>query len=182
MAHAGGRPTIYKDIYIDKIPEYIKTCTGREQTELPTVEGFADYIDVDTDTINNWCDAKDEKEELKHPEFFGAIKRLKDRQKNQLMNDGMYGGKEVNAGMAIFLLKANHGLIETGRTELVGKDGKPITVNILNDYLSTSGIDATPISGIKGPDTLQSTHLAQESTQNINTNREDGDRGTQSAP
>lgn len=28
------------------------------------------------------------------------------------MDDGMYGGKEVNAGMAIFLLKANHGMKE----------------------------------------------------------------------
>jgi hypothetical protein len=26
------------------------------------------------------------------------------------MDDGMYGGKEVNAGMAVFLLKANHGM------------------------------------------------------------------------
>jgi hypothetical protein len=39
-----------------------------------------------------------------------SIKKLADLQKNQLMNDGMYGGKEVNAGMAIFLLKAVHGL------------------------------------------------------------------------
>ena len=34
------------------------------------------------------------------------------------MNDGMYGGKEVNAAMAIFLLKANHGLSDGPQTQV----------------------------------------------------------------
>lgn len=112
-----GRPTDYSEEVLERLKEYYSMC-GREQTELPTVEGFANFIDVDPDTIGNWGD--------KHPDFFGAIKKLKSRQKNQLINDGLYGGKEVNQAMAIFLLKANHGLKETSVTELTGKDGIPL--------------------------------------------------------
>jgi len=41
------------------------------------------------------------------------------------MNDGLYGGKEVNSTMAIFLLKANHGLIEKSALDLT-TDGEKL--------------------------------------------------------
>lgn len=123
-----GRPTKYEDKFVDQVEEYIQT-TGREQTTLPTVEGYARYIGVNTDTIAEWCKT--------HPEFTDAIKELKEKQKEQLMTDGMYGGKEVNSAMAIFLLKANHNMIETERKEITGKDGKdlpqPILLNVSSD-------------------------------------------------
>jgi hypothetical protein len=102
--HPGGRPTKFlPDIIYPKIDEYLSSC-GREQTELPTAEGLALKLDVNTDTLYEWAKV--------HPEFSEYLKKLAETQKNQLMNDGMYGGKEVNAGMAIFLLKAIHGLKE----------------------------------------------------------------------
>ena len=119
-----GRPTDYNENVIPKLVEYILSCS-REQTELPTIEGFAEKLDVDPDTIDNWCKA--------HLEFFGAIKKLKAKQKNQLINDGLYGGKEVNQAMAIFLLKANHGLIETERKEIGGIDGGKLIIEIVED-------------------------------------------------
>jgi hypothetical protein len=104
IKHAGGRPTKYiPNLIQPKIEEYLSGC-GREQTELPTVEGLALKLDVNTTTIWEW--------DKKYPEFSNYLKKLAEKQKNQLMNDGMYGGKEVNAGMAIFLLKAIHGLKE----------------------------------------------------------------------
>jgi hypothetical protein len=121
--HAGGRPSEYKEEYCKTIEEYLRLC-GREQTELPTVEGFAAFIGVDADTIGNWAYEKvkdkngEETSEYLRPKFFGAIKILKDKQKNQLMNDGLYGGKDVNATMAIFLLKVNHGMVETSHTDI----------------------------------------------------------------
>lgn len=97
-----GRPTKYlPEIIHPKVDEYLTQC-GREQTQLPTVEGLAIYLDVNTSTIFQWN--KD------YPEFSKYLKRIADSQKEQLINDGMYGGKEVNASMAIFLLKAIHGL------------------------------------------------------------------------
>ena len=79
---------------------------GREQMSLPTIEGLADYLDVTSDTIRRWS--------KENQEFSATVKRILDKQKIQLMQDGMYGGKEVNAAMAIFLLKANHGLKDGG--------------------------------------------------------------------
>lgn len=102
--HPGGRPTKYipETIY-PLIEEYLAGCS-KEQTELPTVEGLALKLGVNRDTIFEW--------DKKYPEFSDYLKKLADKQKNQLINDGMYGGKEVNASMAIFLLKAIHGLRE----------------------------------------------------------------------
>ncbi len=100
--HAGGRPTKYiPDVIYPKITEYIESC-GRKQTELPTVEGLAIHLDIVVDTVYQWV--------RKYPKFSESIKKIVTKQKNQLMNDGMYGGKDINQAMAIFLLKANHGL------------------------------------------------------------------------
>lgn len=97
-----GRPTKYiPNIIYPKVEEYISMC-GKENMALPTVEGLAIALDVNPDTIVEW--------NKEYPEFSAALKSITARQKEQLMNDGMYGGKEVNAAMAIFLLKANHGL------------------------------------------------------------------------
>ena len=102
-----GRPTKYYPEIINKIDEYF-TTVGREQTELPTVEGLADYLAITTETIYQWG--------KKYKEFSDTIKKVAAKQKVQLMNDGMYGGKEVNAAMAIFLLKVNHGMNESPST------------------------------------------------------------------
>ena len=97
-----GRPTKYvpETIY-PQIEEYISSC-GREQTELPTVEGLALHLGVNPDTLFTWS--------KEYPQFSESIKKILALQKKQLMNDGMYGGKEVNSTMAIFLLKVNHGM------------------------------------------------------------------------
>src|SRR4030065_1295478 len=95
-----GRPTKYlPDIIYPKIEEYISSC-GREQTSLPTVEGLALHLNVNPDTLFEWA--------KKYPEFSESIKKILSLQKKQLIDDGMYGGKDVNAAMAIFLLKVNH--------------------------------------------------------------------------
>ena len=112
-----ARPTLYSDDVIQKANEYIASC-GREATELPTVEGLAEYLGVARDTIYEWI-----KPEHGYTEFSDTIKRIEEKQKNQLINDGLYGGKEVNQSMAIFLLKANHGMIETERRLLANGDG-----------------------------------------------------------
>ena len=106
-----GRPPKYYPAITEKVDKYFEQC-GREQTKLPTIEGLADYLDITSETIRDWCG--------KFPSFSLTIKKLVEKQKVQLMNDGMYGGKEINAAMAIFLLKANHGM----------KDGSQMQLNI----------------------------------------------------
>lgn len=101
-----GRPTKYDPRFIDEVDSYLQTC-GKEQTKLPTKEEFAQIIGVDDETLIEW--------RKKYERFSAAIKKIESAQKIQLINDGIYGGKEVNATMCIFLLKANHGLVETDK-------------------------------------------------------------------
>lgn len=103
MAHAGGRPSKYDPRFIEVAREYLEEANGQNM-KLPSIEGLAIKIGVDDETIGLWAKA--------HEEFSATIKELKHKQKEQLMEDGMYGGKEVNSAMAIFLLKANHGMAD----------------------------------------------------------------------
>lgn len=108
MANAVGRPTKYiPEVIFPQIKEYLNSVNTNE---LPSVDGLALYLNVNTDTIYEW--------NKQHPEFSDYLKKIASKQKTQLMNDGMYGGKEVNAGMAIFLLKAIHGMKENEPTNL----------------------------------------------------------------
>ena len=106
-----GRPSDYDPTFVDKVDEYLKT-TGKEQMELPTVEGFAIYLGVTRKTLYNWC--------KEHEEFLHTVDEILTRQANQLINDGIYGGKEVNASIVKLLLQSNHGLRE--RTDVTSND------------------------------------------------------------
>lgn len=98
-----GRPTKYNPHIFTQIEEYMQSCS-REQTSLPTIEGLAGYLNITSETIRQWA--------KQHKDFSLTIKKIIDKQKQQLIDDGMYGGKEVNAAMAIFLLKVNHKMRE----------------------------------------------------------------------
>src|SRR3990167_11537610 len=80
--------------------EYLATC-GREQTKLPKISEFCrEYVGADEDTVNEWLDGKQIPEGANTVELHGAIKRIRHAQKEQLEDDGLYGGKEVNQAMA----------------------------------------------------------------------------------
>lgn len=141
-----GRPVKYDPKYVQEVDKYLAKCSSNKKL-LPTLEGFSLSINVDHDTIVNWANKKakivdatgnvikdkkgNDRIGLVRPDFFGAIKRIKQVQKDKLITDGLYGGKEVNSTMAIFLLKVNHGMIETSRQELTGKNGKELPTPIL---------------------------------------------------
>ena len=115
-----GRPTKYDPDFVNKLPDYLKT-TGREQTSLPTVEGFAIYLGVSRDTLYEWA--------KEHKEFSDTVRELMTIQAKQLVDDGIYGGKEINASIVKLLLQANHGMRE--RTD-VTSDDKQLPTPIYN--------------------------------------------------
>ena len=121
MKNKGGRPTKYKSEYCRELDKYLKT-TGKEQTSLPTMQGFALWIGVDTDTLNNWANKLDKKGKRIHKGFFGTLRKLKNLQAKQLIDDGIYGGKEVNATIIKLMLMNNHGMRE--RKDLTTDDEK----------------------------------------------------------
>lgn len=120
MKHPGGRPSEYKPEYCDKVDEYLET-TGAAQQHLPKLESFSLYIGVNRDTINEWRKI--------HPQFSVAIEKIMTRQAQQLIDDGIYGGKEVNPTIVKLLLQNNHGMREK---QDVTTDGKQLPTPILS--------------------------------------------------
>ena len=119
-----GRPTKYDPAMNDLVDAFLEQHT-REQTSLPTLEGWADHLGVNADTVHEW--------KKKYPKFSESIKKILGTQRSQLMIDGMYGGKEVNSTMAIFLLKANHGFMETDKRILAGDStADPIKIELVD--------------------------------------------------
>ena len=114
-----GRPTKYDPLFPDKVDEYLATV-GKEQMHLPKIESFAIFLDVSKDTLYEWAKL--------YPEFSDALKKIMVYQGEQLIDDGIYGGKEVNATIVKLLLQNNHGMKE--RKDLTSDD-QPIQAPIL---------------------------------------------------
>lgn len=129
MPNKVGRPTIYTPKAIDKINEYLQEATP-ENMEIPTVEGIALKLGINRDTLYEWAKV--------HPEFSDTLEKLKMLQKKYLINTGIFGGKEINQTIVALLLKVNHDMIETNRTELTGKDGESLV--IVKDGSSTKQV------------------------------------------
>ena len=98
-----GRPTKYDPSFVEEVDKYLET-TGREQTHLPKMESLALWLNVNGDTLVEWG--------KKYPDFSAALEKLKKRQAEQLIDDGIYGGKEVNSTIVKLLLQNNHGMKE----------------------------------------------------------------------
>ena len=100
----GGRPTEYREEFIDKVDEYLKTCveterifektTGAKSTtyeripyvNVPKIEGFAAYIDVSKSSIYEWIDL--------YPEFSHAIDKIRLAQHNFIL-ERIVTGKQI---------------------------------------------------------------------------------------
>lgn len=119
MKHAGGRPTLYTPEVIKQINEYLKTAVP-ENMQIPTVEGIAIRLGISRDTLYEWAKV--------HKEFSDTIDLLKMKQKEALVQTGIFGGKEVNATIIALLLKVNHDMIETERKQLVGADNEKLEI------------------------------------------------------
>jgi hypothetical protein len=109
-----GRPTKYDPKYCKEIVEYFLSAELTETytetvasagkaievektrcADMPTFIQFSLNIDVDVDTMLEWC--------KKYPEFFGAYKKCKKIQEKWLMQNGLKGN--VNTAFGIFTAK-----------------------------------------------------------------------------
>ena len=118
IAKKGGRPSKYSPEKIDILASYLAKC--EKDNEIPLREKFALSIGVLPDTLAYW--------ERNNHKFSSAIKKLDSAQKAYLMQNALNGTKKE--ATSIFLLKANHGMMETSRQEITGKDGKDLNINI----------------------------------------------------
>lgn len=111
-----GRPTKYRGKYLKSAEKYLKECCAKQK--IPFIQELSMQLGINDDTLNEWCKARED--------FSATIKRVKDYQKMRLMDDGL--ASRVNSTMAIFLLKANHNMIETQRIQNTGDETEPLTI------------------------------------------------------
>lgn len=144
-----GRPSEYKEEYIDKVDEYLEANQDEEvqvvkqsnsekgyemydnklKVKLPTIEGFARYIGVSKKTLYNWRD--------EHPEFLHALEEIEAEQKERLLNMGLSG--DYNSTIAKLILSSNHDMKEktdvTTQGEKISNESKELVDKALNFFL-----------------------------------------------
>jgi hypothetical protein len=113
-----GRPTKYRPEMLQVLHDYLEE--RKKSNQIPIREDFAISVGVLPDTLADW--------ERANVGFSRAIKQLDSAQKTFLMQNALNGTKKE--ATSIFLLKANHGMMETSRQEITGKDGKDLNINI----------------------------------------------------
>ena len=119
-----GRPSKYDPSFVNELENYLAT-TGKEQTSLPTRQGFALWLGVDDETLNEWAKI--------HSDFSATLRKLMLLQGQQLIDDGIYGGKEVNATIVKLLLQNNHGMKERVDNTTNDKDLETVLVKFIKD-------------------------------------------------
>lgn len=126
-----ARPTIYNEEYITKTKEYINSCIDdmeAKKVSLPSIEGLAVYLDINKDTVYEWC--KDNKE------FSDVIQQVRDLQATRLINNGLAG--TYNATITKLIL-GKHGYRESSETD-VTTGGDKISIGIINYGKDNSSI------------------------------------------
>lgn len=148
---AGGRPTEYKEEYISKATEYLNCCqdtveeyhkTRGEKSDtydrlvhvrLPSIEGFALFLDVNKTSLYEW--------EKKYPEFSNALDKIRTTQQQQLMDKGLSG--EYSPVIAKLILSANHGMREKQDVTTDGKELPIPIINVLSNYEKEDNTDTS---------------------------------------
>ena len=110
-SHPGGRPTKYNPGMVGRLEGYMRNCSD----ELPSKAGFANFVGVHVNTMDNWG--------RKYPEFLWALRRLHTLQESELLNKGLAG--EYNSTICKLILCSNHGY---GKRCDIVTDSKPIAV------------------------------------------------------
>lgn len=127
-----GRPTKFKEEYIEEVDVYLSECKDEYdefhktrgaqsdsyqrliRVKLPTIEGFALRLDVSDKTLYTWS--------KKSPEFLLALGKIKREQKERLFAGSLSG--EYNPVIAKLILSANHGMAEKTETDHTSKGEK----------------------------------------------------------
>lgn len=128
-----GRPTKYNDRILKKFKDYYKECLA-DENKVPFMEEVALKLWVNRDTIYQWAKEtrKDEQgnDYLLHQEFSDTLKMIQTLQEIRLSQIGVKDQRNV---VAIFLLKAKHGYVETEK-RIVEDPAKSQLANELGKY------------------------------------------------
>lgn len=126
----GGRPSKYQSDFPQRVLSYLERCN--KEKRIPYIEQVELELDIDDDTIVDWSDPNSPRYK---PDFSASIKRLKLTQRMYLQGLGL--GKQGAATMSIFLLKANHGFMETEKREIKQEGSLTIHSSLEDGELNT---------------------------------------------
>ncbi len=142
MKRPVGRPTKYNKGMIDKIQEYLDVYQDEERqvlkqssekyemfdtkltVKLPTIEGFARFVEVNKDTLYEW--------RQQHKIFSDSLEKILIEQQERLINNGLSG--DYNSTIAKLILSSNHGMVEKKETDLTS-GGKPLNINLSSEIV-----------------------------------------------
>lgn len=131
-----ARPTEYKEEYVGRVEQYLTECQDdyeewhktrgvRSDTyervnrvRLPTLEGFARFIDVNKSSLYEW--------EKEHKEFSDALGKIRVEQHDRLVNNGL--GGIYSPVITKLMLSNNHGYREKTETDLTTGGEKMIFI------------------------------------------------------
>lgn len=144
-----GRPTKYHPKYCEEIvnffnrephkPLMVKNDKGKDVVatdkygrpiftpcRLPTKEAFAASIGIHTETLINWAKA--------NPDFFDAVKKAENLQKEILVQNGLTGNYEKT--FAIFTAKNVTDMSDKQTVDNISSDGSMSPKKDFNDFYS----------------------------------------------
>lgn len=113
-----GRPTKYSEDVPDKVNEYFEKCLVEDR--LPTLEGFAVYLNVGLTTLRDWRD--------KYDDFSRVYEFILNAQADLLLSGGVKG--IYNASVTNRILGANHGYVDRKDVTSAGKEMKSFNFQI----------------------------------------------------
>lgn len=145
----GGRPPKYLPKYAtdEYVDQFISVCRDNSKPEtlvlengithtrkrlmLPTVERFAKHIGVHKDSLYEWA--------TKYPKFSVTIDKVKEIQKEWLMDNGLTG--EYNPMIAKLILSNNHKMSDKVDNTINDKNG--VIRSLFTNTIQNDGGDAT---------------------------------------
>lgn len=120
-----GRPTKYDPAFVDMVDIYIgdnqdkrsPSLPNKVEVNLPTVEGFAGFLNIAKSTLYLW--------RQDYKEFSDALGKIEIEQHKRLLNSGLSG--QYNSTIAKLVLSANHGMREKTEHDHTS-GGQPLTL------------------------------------------------------
>lgn len=97
------RFTKYSEEVLKKTDEYIAQAIAATD-KLPKIESLALYLNVERKTLYNWA------KKPRNKEFKRRLKKIMDLQYERLVDDGIYGGKNINPPIIKIMLVNNHNM------------------------------------------------------------------------